>query len=66
MLNECFILDQYAELNFKHAISRTQQSAGKHATLQRHIVLTVGRQVYALAPKCLAEKQQLLIKMSLV
>ena len=53
MINEpCFILDQHAEPDFQRASSLKQQSAGRYATLPRHIILTLGRPVFALTPKC--------------
>ena len=41
-MNEpCFVLDWHAE-----------QSIGRHATLPRHIILTLGQPAFALTPKC--------------
>ena len=53
---------------FLRASSRKQQSAGRHATLPRHIILTLGNQslLLLLNAACLAEKQQIPILMSLV
>ena len=47
----CFVLNRHSEPDFKRASSRRQQSAGRHV-LPRHIILTLGRQVFALTPKC--------------
>ena len=61
LIEWCFVLDRHAE-------SRKQQSASRHATLPRHIILTLGNQslLLLLNAACLAEKQQIPILMSLV
>ena len=45
-----FVLDRHAEPEILFASSRKQQFPGRHATLPRHIILTLGRPVFARTP----------------
>ena len=46
----CFVLDRHAESDFQRASSKKQQSTGRHVTLPRNIILTLGQSVFALTP----------------
>ena len=46
----CFVLDQYAELDFYSASSLKQQSVGRHVAPLGHIILIPSQQVFALSP----------------
>ena len=42
MKEACFVLSRHTETEFLRAISRKQQTAGRHATLPRQIILFLG------------------------
>ena len=46
----CFVLDQYAELDFYSASSLKQQSAGRHVAPLGHIILILSQPIFALSP----------------
>jgi hypothetical protein len=46
----CFVIEQYAELDFNSASGLKQQSTGIHVTPQRHIILILSQPVFALTP----------------
>ena len=47
-----FILDLQTEPDFQQASPWEPQSSGRHAALPKHIIMTLGQQVFALPPIC--------------
>ena len=45
-----FVLDQHAEFDFYSASSLKQQSAGRHVTSLRHIIMILSQPVFVVTP----------------